>query len=189
VPFLKAFINRRIANDPSVLEAKLEDRFRELVLKPLAKRAWWRRILNTISPPEKRPNPKKQPNLVIIDGLDECSDEKTQLRILSMILSSYQQSPRPPLRFLICSRSESWIREAFETAPLRDITKSIVLDDAFLPDQDIERYYLHEFEEIRTSPRYSRLRFTPPGHWSRTSDGWSTAPAGNSFTQPLSLNS
>ena len=71
VSFVKGSINRRISSDPTILEVKLEEQFQELVLKPLAKRTWWRRVFDTIS------HQKKGPILVIIDGLDECNDEET----------------------------------------------------------------------------------------------------------------
>ncbi|KAJ8093522.1 hypothetical protein PM082_020380 [Marasmius tenuissimus] len=156
MPFAKTSINQRVSDDPSILEARLEDQFRELVLKPSLRGKWWRRALAKLSPGFK------DPDLVIIDGLDECGDELTQQRILSAILSSYQQSPCSPLRFLICSRPEAWIREAFKAVDLSRITERVVLDDKFLPDKDIKRYYLHEFQLIRTDPKYARVHFPDP---------------------------
>ncbi|KAK1215768.1 hypothetical protein PQX77_021606 [Marasmius sp. AFHP31] len=108
------------------------------------------------------PSASDEPALVILDGLDECGDDKTQLQVLSTIASSYQQSPSFPLRFLICSRPESWIRDAFHKAPLSQLTKHIVLDESLLPSRDIERFYLHEFKEIRGLPENSRIKFSDP---------------------------
>ncbi|KAL0568549.1 hypothetical protein V5O48_013428 [Marasmius crinis-equi] len=117
------------------------------------------------SAPTSGPSPlvtPRDPNLVIIDGLDECSDSETQLRILATISGAYQHTPRSPLRFLICSRPESWIRQAFQARPLRNITRSIVLDNAFSPCKDIERYLIHELEGIRESPDYTYIEFPTP---------------------------
>ncbi|KAK1234163.1 hypothetical protein PQX77_002639 [Marasmius sp. AFHP31] len=97
-----------------------------------------------------------------MDGLDECGDESTQRRILSTILSSYQQSRRSPLRFLICSRPEAWIQEAFQAEGLSRISERVVLDDSFMPDRDIERYYLHEFQLICEDRKYARVQFPTP---------------------------
>ncbi|KAK1234593.1 hypothetical protein PQX77_002200 [Marasmius sp. AFHP31] len=160
MPFAGSRINQRISDDPKILEATLEDQFRELVLKPSG--SWWRRLAKLVLPAAK------EPDLIIIDGLDECSDEQTQRRILSIILSSYRQLPHFPLRFLICSRPEAWIQEAFASQDLSCITECIVLDDTFVPDKDIERYYLHEFQAIRTDPKYSRVQFPTP--WPSTED-------------------
>ncbi|KAK1220360.1 hypothetical protein PQX77_016851 [Marasmius sp. AFHP31] len=160
MPFAGTRINQRISDDPKILEATLEDQFRELILKPSG--SWWRRLAKLILPAAK------EPDLVIIDGLDECSDEQTQRRILSIILSSYRQLSHFPLRFLICSRPEAWIQEAFDSQDLSCITECVVLDDTFVPDKDIEHYYLHEFQAIRTDPKYSRVQFPTP--WPSTED-------------------
>ncbi|KAL0059168.1 hypothetical protein AAF712_014140 [Marasmius tenuissimus] len=100
--------------------------------------------------------------MVIIDGLDECGDDRTQLRVLSAIVSSYQQFPSFPLRFLICSRPESWIKEAFRRTPLSRYTKHILLDESFHPNRDIKHFYLHAFKEIRERPECARIKFTAP---------------------------
>ncbi|KAK1218094.1 hypothetical protein PQX77_019253 [Marasmius sp. AFHP31] len=149
---LRTFIDRRVTRDPTILDASLEDQFRELVLKPS--------MQTKQSGLEENPV-QKVPNLVIIDGLDECGDEDTQERILTTILSSYQQPPstRPPLKFLICSRPEAWIRESFGTEDFRELTHHIMLDAA---SRDIARYLRHEFDKIRTTPKYSRLPFPSP---------------------------
>ncbi|KAK1218926.1 hypothetical protein PQX77_018368 [Marasmius sp. AFHP31] len=152
-PSLRTFIDKQIDQDPTILEANLEDQFQELVLKPSLE------LLELDGE-----SAQKVPNLIIIDGLDECGDEDTQKRILSIILSSYQQLPSTwsPLKFLICSRSEAWIQEAFNEVDLRQVTKRVVLANASQTDRDIERYIEHEFEIIRSSPKYSRLRFPSP---------------------------
>ncbi|KAK1219839.1 hypothetical protein PQX77_017416 [Marasmius sp. AFHP31] len=102
------------------------------------------------------------PNIVIIDGLDECSDEDTQLRILSIIQSAYQQAPHFPLRLLICSRPESWIQEAFADDPLLRLSKRIILDDSLAAREDTRKYYLHHFQEIVTCRKYRHIQFPSP---------------------------
>ncbi|KAL0564441.1 hypothetical protein V5O48_017606 [Marasmius crinis-equi] len=165
IPTLRRPINERISVDPGILEARMEDQFRELVIKPCLNRRWRRRMRDAAA---NLSLATREPNLVIIDGLDECNDAPTQLRILAAIADSYHQHPRSALRFLICSRSESWIRQAFIAEPLRDITKSIVLDNRFSPARDIERYLLHEFQGIRQSSEYAHIRF--PEQWPSRKD-------------------
>ncbi|KAJ8090414.1 hypothetical protein PM082_019012 [Marasmius tenuissimus] len=152
-PSLQAFIDRKISRNPMILDFGLADQFRELVLQPslrVGRSGFWLESVQEV------------PNLVIIDGLDECGDENTQKHILSAILSSYQQPPttRSPLKFLICSRPEAWIQEAFDEESLSHLTHYVKLDDA---SQDIERYLRHEFQVIRTTPKYSRVLF--PSSW------------------------
>ncbi|KAK1223156.1 hypothetical protein PQX77_013971 [Marasmius sp. AFHP31] len=155
LPLLRTFIDERISRDPTILEANLEDQFQELVLKP---------SLQIKRSELEGESAQKVPNLVIIDGLDECGDEDTQMRILSIVMSSYQQLPSTwsPLKYLISSRPEAWIREAFDEAHLSRVTKHIALTNTYQTDRDIERYLEHEFEIIRTSPKYSRFQFPSP---------------------------
>ncbi|KAL0570101.1 hypothetical protein V5O48_011861 [Marasmius crinis-equi] len=159
IPLLRNPIERRISGDPRILEAKMEEQFRELVLKPSLNWGWRRRMQAFLADFSLT---TREPTLVIIDGLDECSDSATQLRILNIIRDSYQHPPRSPLRFLICSRSESWIQHAFNAQPLRDITRRIVLDDTFFPAKDIKRYLVHEFGEIRGNSEYAHIVFPDP---------------------------
>ena len=84
---------------------------------------------------------------VIIDGLDECDGRDTQLLILEIIYDAVAIH-KLPLRFLIASRSEAHIREAFDRPTLRSITKRVVLDESFGPNQDIEKYLRDGFETI-----------------------------------------
>ena len=84
---------------------------------------------------------------VIIDGLDECESHETQKLILEIIYEAVAIE-KIPLRFLIASRPEAHIREAFDRPTLRSITKRVVLDDSFGPNQDIEKYLRDGFESI-----------------------------------------
>ncbi|KAL0569680.1 hypothetical protein V5O48_012279 [Marasmius crinis-equi] len=163
IPMSRNRVNQRVSDDPRILNESMEVQFRELVLKPSRVQGWQTRMRKVAADLSLT---TRKPDLVIIDGLDECSDTTTQLRILDAIADSYDQSPRSPFRFLICSRSESWIRQAFTTQPLRGITKSIVLDDRLSPAADIERYLIHEFQGIRA--KYPQVRF--PEKWPSKED-------------------
>ncbi|KAK1223960.1 hypothetical protein PQX77_013148 [Marasmius sp. AFHP31] len=165
MPLLRNPIEQKISEDPMILEARMEDQFRELIERPLSllPQKWdqWLERIRSIWG-QREPNQKALPNLVIIDGLDECSDEETQSRVITTILSAFDHSPRFPLRFLICSRPESWIQEAFSAKSLQPLTKVVVLEDSFSPDEDIRRYYLHHFREIFSDSRYSQVAFPSP---------------------------
>ncbi|KAK1226093.1 hypothetical protein PQX77_010960 [Marasmius sp. AFHP31] len=149
---IQSHIEETISRDPTILEATLEEQFQQLIVEPVLKWSRQRALLGT--PVGSR--------IVILDGLDECGDEETQSRILSIIRSAYEKTPQFPVRFLICSRPEAWIREAFVAERLRKLSKTIVLDEAFMPDRDITRYYLHHFQEIATSSKYNQIPFPSP---------------------------
>ncbi|KAL0068348.1 hypothetical protein AAF712_004426 [Marasmius tenuissimus] len=160
MPVMRSVIEQRIYADPMILEASLEHQFRDLILNPDPTWNWEGGLWGFVK--DLSCAVPSVPNVIVIDGLDECGDEPTQLRILSIIRSAFQEVPHLPLRFLICSRPESWIREAFVNESLRQFTRFVALDDAFSADRDIERYYLHHFQEIVTSLRYGQVQFPNP---------------------------
>ncbi|KAF9256328.1 hypothetical protein L218DRAFT_911510, partial [Marasmius fiardii PR-910] len=130
IPELRKPISQRVSADPKILDACLKDQLTDLIFEPLlAQRGWWNRI-SRVWADWPRPSTRR-PNLVIIDGLDECADEKTQTHILITLaseLGKHSDSPSP-LRFLICSRPEPWIRETFDSGHLRRLRKNVKLDD------------------------------------------------------------
>ncbi|KAJ8072343.1 hypothetical protein PM082_015902 [Marasmius tenuissimus] len=156
IPSLRTFIDQQFSQNPMILDVNLEHQFRELVVKP---------SLQMERSGLELGSAQKVPNLVIIDGLDECGDEGTQSRILLTILSSYQRLPGStwsPLKFLICSRPEAWIWESFDNEDLSQLTHRVALNNASQTDRDIEQFFLHEFEAIRTHPKFARLPFPMP---------------------------
>ncbi|KAK1217886.1 hypothetical protein PQX77_019440 [Marasmius sp. AFHP31] len=159
IPLLQTYIGQKISKDSRILDATLEAQFRELILEPAvlwsSQRSLWGVFANY-------PGSPSVSNVVVIDGLDECGDEDDQLRILSIIQSAYQQAPHFPLRFLICSRPESWLQEAFADEPLFQLSKMIVLDDSLAAREDIRQYLRHHFHEIVTSRKYRQVRFPTP---------------------------
>ncbi|KAK1233342.1 hypothetical protein PQX77_003507, partial [Marasmius sp. AFHP31] len=189
-PSCRVSIHQRISNDPTILGARIEEQFQELVVKPCRpqtlippqklsrrqdssqrqtrskriRKPVGKRALAEQEDPDQQGSTKQTEiaNLVIIDGLDECGDEQTQKRVLSMIQSAFDDSPHFPLRFLICSRPEAWLKEAFATNRLSKLSKFILLNDQFRPAEDIMRYYCHQFREIVNSPKYDQVPFPNP---------------------------
>ncbi|KAK1221614.1 hypothetical protein PQX77_015580 [Marasmius sp. AFHP31] len=126
LPPLNNFIEERILKDPTILDASLEHQFHDLILNPAPDWSWPRGLWGFVS---DLADVLPVPTVIIIDGLDECGDEETQLRILFTIQSAYERVPHFPLRFLICSRPEAWIQEAFADNPLLHLSKKIALDN------------------------------------------------------------
>ncbi|KAF9258495.1 hypothetical protein L218DRAFT_1064827, partial [Marasmius fiardii PR-910] len=149
-PYLKDSICQRITSDPHILDATLEDQYEELVLKNL----------NHSSPSPESPTP----DLVIIDGLDECGDDTAQWQILTLIFSTYHQSFDFPLRFLVCSRPESWIRDFFDGQESSFLTEHINLDhlDRSEVRDDITSYFDTQFQNICKDPKYKKAPFPDP---------------------------
>ena len=96
-----------------------------------------------------RDNPGLRPekSLVIIDGVDECTTEQDQKLFLMLIADALART-NIPLRFLVCSRPEPHIKETFDKENMKDITRTVVLDEKFAPSDDIRRYLEDELFRI-----------------------------------------
>jgi hypothetical protein len=118
--------------------------------------------------PLKALPPLPQPIFVILDGLDEAGPtSQDRVNLLNAIGTATTELRHIPLIFLIASRPEYEIREAFNVH-LTPLTQSLVLDDTYKPDDDIRLYLTSTFEEIRS--KHVRLGTQLPSLWPSTSD-------------------
>jgi hypothetical protein len=92
---------------------------------------------------------KFDPQTLLLDGLDECQDQGTQLEILCLIASAVQGHPRT-FRFLIASRPEVHIRNTFQEPFFFGIFRSLNVEQSF---EDIWTYFRDEFARIRREHR------------------------------------
>jgi len=102
--------------------------------------------------------------LVIVDGLDECQGHDDQRRILEQV-SNMVNAHHVPLRFLIVSRPESHLCEAFEEPDLANISKSLSLYGDFQARGDVSKYLQCEFSRIYSSKRHRDVMQFVPGPW------------------------
>ena len=134
VPEARAAIEAAVDRDPAIFHRSLEAQLTMLVIEPLAHLSRTR-----ISPSTP------VPNLIIIDGLDECRDPQVQQHILHAVSSALQQLS---LKFLICSRAEPHLTLEFTSLTL---ATRLSLDDGYQGDADIELYLVDSFEKISTT--------------------------------------
>ena len=146
VPGAKEFITKAIVDDPAIFKKDINSQLLHLITRPLALAA---REWNSI-----------QQLLIIIDGLDECTDEMEQLDVLSAINNALTTSDLP-LRFFITSRPEFHIQTRFERTDLQSATVHFVLDMDNTATQDIATYLKTEFSRIRQE-RFIRESPWPP---------------------------
>ncbi|KAF9530633.1 hypothetical protein CPB83DRAFT_905257 [Crepidotus variabilis] len=85
------------------------------------------------------------PPTVFIDGLDKCDTIDEQLAALDFITKSLLDHHRVPLRFLVASRPESYIRDGFEEARLRSISEQYQVPN---DDAEMTVYAKSKFDEI-----------------------------------------
>jgi len=139
-----------IERDPLVFSKSLTFQFKSLIVEPL------QQLIEAgfFNQPTSR-------RLVIIDGLDECSDPNVQRNIVEVLANAHRQH-RLPLIFLFASRPEQHISLAFSTGVLPSVTSRIALDESYLPEQDIELFLTDKFQEIKST---HRLRAYIPPQW------------------------
>ena len=148
IPQVRESILAVIERDPLIFNKSLSVQFKSLIvvpLQPLTEAGFF------CKPTSRR--------LVIIDGLDECSDPKIQQNILE-VLGNAQRQYRLPLIIFFASRPEQHISHAFNTGSLPTFTTSVALDDSCLPDEDIELFLADKFQEIKSS--HPRRACIPP---------------------------
>ena len=105
------------------------------------------------SPPQaSTPSQTSTPSLVIVDGLDECQRNDDQCWILAQV-SRMVRTHHLPLHFLIVSRPESHLMEAFEEQDLASITKDLSLYGEYGAPSDVSMYLRSEFSWIYGAKR------------------------------------
>ncbi|KAM6489758.1 hypothetical protein JOM56_014781, partial [Amanita muscaria] len=93
IPEARMHIIASLKNSGSLLTSEFEEQFDLLIVQPL------RKSTTTL---------KSRP-VIVIDGLDECIDESMRARFLRVLVRAGEDG-RMPVRFIICSRPEPWIR-------------------------------------------------------------------------------
>ncbi|KAF8704497.1 hypothetical protein AX14_013936 [Amanita brunnescens Koide BX004] len=95
------------------------------------------------------------PNLIIIDGLDECASQDRIVRLIDCLRKN-----RLPFQFLLTSRPEPDIKARFAYRPGGRLIEvwSLSLTES---KDDIRKYFVEELEKIRQD----RLPFRLPSDW------------------------
>jgi hypothetical protein len=147
IPDTRALVEDAIQRDPAIFNKNLRIQIESLLIKPF-------QSVSTQTIP--------CPKLIIIDGLEECSNSQAQVYILDAISRSFSKH-KLPIICLVVSRPESDIMDSFNrNDPLKSIHCRLALDDTYLPDDDIRRFFSDKFEDIRYT---HRLRSTIPNPW------------------------
>ena len=131
VPGMREAVNNAMIADITLQTKSMEVQIQSLIVEPF-KRCQF--------PPAHTPT-------ILIDGLDECQGSDTQRAILKLIANA-KTAAGVPLRFLIASRPEFWIRDEFDRQPLFDITQRLELSYSWRASLDIKKYLEDGFAEI-----------------------------------------
>jgi CheY-like chemotaxis protein len=159
IPEIRAHVLEALEQDPALFSRSIQAQIQALIVKPLNAVATDETFALILL---------SRPRLIILDGLDECRTTLSQTHILNA-LSRAIKHLHIPLCFLIASRPEQDIRQAFndQNHGLGSISFSIALDDTYRPDRDIEVFLQSTFDEIkRNHPSRAHL----PTSWPSSED-------------------
>ena len=127
LPKTSPFIIGAIKADPAIFKKDLQVQLSKLILEPLS------RASKTAAAVERA----NWPQLIVIDGLDECAGHDVQLKVLDVV-SCLALSPFQFAIFLSC-RPEAHIRGAFQTH-LAEPSLNVCLPDKYYSDDDIRTF-------------------------------------------------
>ena len=157
IPQMRTHVEAVIENDPMVLSRSVDAQMQFLIIGPLEK---------TFPDRQQRAGDTGVPRLIILDGLDECSEPRVQRYILEVISTAIQRFPLP-VHFLVASRPEQEIRDSFNVEQLLSLTTRLSLDDSYLPDDDIRLFFVDSFKALKNS---HVLRSLLPSEWPTARD-------------------
>ena len=155
IPQMREHVGNALHEDHSLLSRSLETQLEALVVKPLE----LARSQADISDTDVL---HSYPKFIILDGLDECGDSTSHQSVLRLILVAISKY-NLPFFFLVASRPEQKIREAFNESVMSLLTVRLALDDKYLPDEDIRTFLVSKFQDIKKRhPSGTGLPSWPP---------------------------
>jgi hypothetical protein len=137
MPNLKPLIADAITRDPSILHKIPPRQFQILIVNPVSKATGLPSSM-----------------VVVLDAIDECQDEESAADIISLVTDA-QRNSRFPIRFLITSRPEPYLRAKIHSPKIGHITWILALQD-FDSRDDIRTFLRHRFDDI--SAKHEVLR-------------------------------
>ncbi|KAF5314233.1 hypothetical protein D9619_011888 [Psilocybe cf. subviscida] len=129
-PALNGLLTDCLTTRPLICRASIRDQFKHLLSSPI-------QHLSRI----------RRPDILIVDGLDECDDRRQQQQILRALYSLVEK-PNSLFRVLVASRAEPHLTMSFNT--FGTSVEHIFLDDNYRPQDDIHRFVIAKFDEIKT---------------------------------------
>ena len=140
IPEIREHVGNALYNNPSLPTRSLEAQMDALIVKTLEAAA--------SSSTGGVDFMNSRPKVIVLDGLDECGDPESQRYILKVLLNSVSNHSIP-FSFILASRPEQHIREAFDGKLLSSLTTRLVLDDKYQPDDDIRTFLQSKFQDIK----------------------------------------
>ncbi|KAK7060850.1 hypothetical protein VNI00_000583 [Paramarasmius palmivorus] len=132
-----------IRSNPNVFATSARVQFRRLILEPFFMAVW--------------PSETHIPNLLVVDGIDECVDHLFQQKLIDIVEDAVAYRTPAPFMFLLCSRPEPQIRFIIENAGFASYLDQIAISSETVrftgvyseSDLDIQKYLQEKFAELR----------------------------------------
>ncbi|PPQ79487.1 hypothetical protein CVT24_010144 [Panaeolus cyanescens] len=144
IPLSRPFIEQKIAQDPAILQQSPGRQLEGLILEPLRMmRA--QHVCTDIT---------RLPNVIIVDGLDECGannaigKEERQITVLDLLHRLSRSQDILPFTILVLSRPERHLSNWFSRASVQRVTYQLYLDKSYNPEDDIRLFVTQSFESI-----------------------------------------
>ncbi|KAJ3564363.1 hypothetical protein NP233_g8341 [Leucocoprinus birnbaumii] len=154
LPAYKIIVGQQFKDNPHILSQSRSTQFRELITIPflpdLSRRPY---TLLTYLSLQLLTSITHRPLLVVLDGLDECSDRIAQREFIEMIGRHVAAGPNSRLRWMICSRPEPQITVALAGITSNMIEEKIEVDDSEA-QSDALRILTQGFADIRKNYPY-----------------------------------
>ncbi|KIK62626.1 hypothetical protein GYMLUDRAFT_223892 [Collybiopsis luxurians FD-317 M1] len=164
IPGLRPIVDEVVTRNPFLPTSSIEKQCNELIAQPwslalkkarmhIELKQWWDRLsgLNPSVVPESSQQPfLGRACILIIDGLDECSNVHNEWQHILSILAQLYRKYSLPVQILVCSRPEPCIKECFTGWNFGSICQWLALDDTYQASKDIRFFLQNGFQKILT---------------------------------------
>ncbi|KAF9034032.1 hypothetical protein BJ165DRAFT_1410056 [Panaeolus papilionaceus] len=153
---VRPFIAEQLSQNPAVLQQSLHYQLHILILVPLRRMRFHYPDID----------PGTFPNLIIVDGLDECGadeeegKEERQLKVLDLLHRLARSQDVIPFAILVHSRPERQIKSWFSMEGHEKITNRFTLDASYKPNDDIRFFVTQSF--LRLLEEHPSRHLLPP---------------------------
>ena len=152
---IRASIVQCIDTDPLVFKKSVRSQMDAMVISPI------RQAIVTSKLSGSNAASLPLPNVIVIDGLDECKGDSLQTELLKALehLARSLTAVGFPLRVIVTSRPEWTIWSAVEAnGHISTLTRHLKLADEYDATEDIRRYVMRHLGEIASMTRDPRVR-------------------------------
>ncbi|KAF8953466.1 hypothetical protein BDZ97DRAFT_1679450, partial [Flammula alnicola] len=146
-PIIRQAIEEKIKDDPAIPKKNMKLQLEKLIVEPL-------QLLDLAT----------LPLIIVIDGLDECQGETTQKEIVQH-LGSVSRYPNLPVKFILMSRPEPWIRYEFDSPLLLPHTRRMFLKQTSKTNEDVRTFLRSGFLDICSAPDHQQTMANIPKPW------------------------